>query len=119
MALGSASGARSRPSLPGSVALAVGGGRVWPSIALHPLVLELVALSLLLLPALLLRAEHLADIPRYTDEIDEVLPATDIAAGHGLPLVSGPKHIGAFFDYLAAAAILAFGKSPDLPRQVV
>lgn len=72
-----------------------------------------------MLVALLLRARNLSDIPRYTDEINEILPAIDIAQGYILPLVSGPKHIGAFFDYLLAAAIRLFGKSPDLPRLVV
>lgn len=86
----------------------------------HPTILELVALSGLMLLALLLRAQHLSDIPRYADEINEILPTTDvILPGHGFPLVSGPKHIGALFNYLLAAAMLLFGKSPDLPRQLV
>jgi hypothetical protein len=40
--------------------------------------------------AVLLRAQYLADIPRYTDEINEITPAFDIVRGTSLPLVSGP-----------------------------
>jgi 4-amino-4-deoxy-L-arabinose transferase-like glycosyltransferase len=83
------------------------------------LLLELVVLAAIGLGAFWLRAQHLSDIPRYTDEINEILPAFDIARGRSFPLTSGPKHIGAFFDYMLAGAILVFGRSPDLPRQVV
>jgi hypothetical protein len=31
--------------------------------------------------AVAVRAQHLTDIPRYTDEIDEILPAFDIVRG--------------------------------------
>jgi Dolichyl-phosphate-mannose-protein mannosyltransferase len=66
-----------------------------------------------------IRVQHLTDIPRYTDEINEILPAFDILRGSSFPLVSGPKHLGAFFDYVLAGAMLLFGRSPDLPRVVV
>ncbi len=79
----------------------------------------LVALTAIVLVALLLRARLLTDIPRYTDEINEIIPAFDIARGRSLPLTSGPKHIGALFDYVLAGAMLVFGRSPDLPRLVV
>lgn len=69
--------------------------------------------------AVALRARYLADIPRYTDEINEILPAFDIVRGESFPLVSGPKHLGAMFDYILAAAMLVFGRSADLPRVVV
>jgi len=69
--------------------------------------------------AVLLRAQYLADIPRYTDEINEMQPAFDIVRGSSFPLMSGPKHIGALFDYILAGAMLLFGRSPDLPRTVV
>jgi hypothetical protein len=85
----------------------------------RPVLLELVVVAAIALGAFGLRAQHLSDIPRYTDEINEILPAFDIARGRSLPLTSGPKHIGAFFDYILASAILVFGRSPDLPRQVV
>lgn len=65
------------------------------------------------------RIQHLADIPRYADEINEILPAFDIARGRSFPLMSGPKHIGAFWDYILAGAMLAFGRSPDLPRLLI
>lgn len=65
------------------------------------------------------RVAHLADIPRYTDEINEIIPAFDIVRGRSFPLVSGPKHIGAFWDYLLAGGMLVFGRSPDLPRTMI
>jgi len=69
--------------------------------------------------AVINRVDHLADIPRYTDEINEILPAFDIVRGSRFPLVSGPKHIGAFWDYLLAGGMLVFGRSPDLPRTMI
>ena len=69
--------------------------------------------------AVALRVQHLTDIPRYTDEINEITPAFDIVRGRSFPLVSGPKHLGALFDYVLAGAMLVFGRSPDLPRIVV
>jgi 4-amino-4-deoxy-L-arabinose transferase-like glycosyltransferase len=66
-----------------------------------------------------LRAQYLTDIPRYTDEINEITPAFDIVRGTSLPLVSGPKHLGSFFDFVLAGTMLVFGRSPDLPRVVV
>ena len=73
----------------------------------------------LLLVALVLRLRWLGDIPRYTDEVLEVMSATDIAQGNIRPLVSPSKHIGAYFNYLIAGVIVVGGKSPDLPRYVV
>jgi 4-amino-4-deoxy-L-arabinose transferase-like glycosyltransferase len=71
------------------------------------------------LVAVFLRAQYLTDIPRYTDEINEITPAFDIVRGTSFPLVSGPKHLGSFFDFVLAGALLVFGRSPDLPRIVV
>lgn len=65
-----------------------------------------------------LRMRYLADIPRYTDEVNEVQAAISIAHGTARPLVSGTKHIGALFDYLLAGGILLLGRYPDLPRQL-
>ena len=65
------------------------------------------------------RIQHLADIPRYTDEINEILPAFEIARGSRFPLMSGPKHIGALWDYILAGAMLVFGRSPNLPRLLI
>src|SRR4051812_45799521 len=67
----------------------------------------------------LVRVQYLVDIPRYADEINEITPAFDIVRGTSFPLVSGPKHLGALFDYILAGAMLVFGRSPDLPRTVV
>jgi 4-amino-4-deoxy-L-arabinose transferase-like glycosyltransferase len=78
--------------------------------------LGLLAVGLL---AVVLRVQHLTDIPRYTDEINEITPAFDIVRGSSFPLMSGPKHIGALFDYVLAGAMLVFGRSPDLPRVVI
>ncbi|MCC7369540.1 MAG: glycosyltransferase family 39 protein [Chloroflexi bacterium] len=65
------------------------------------------------------RVQYLTDLPRYTDEINEILPAFDIVRGTRFPLMSGPKHIGAFWDYLLAGGMLLFGRSPDLPRMMI
>ena len=67
----------------------------------------------------LVRVQYLSDIPRYLDEINEITPAFGIVRGTSFPLVSGPKHLGALFDYILAGAMLVFGRSPDLPRTVV
>jgi 4-amino-4-deoxy-L-arabinose transferase-like glycosyltransferase len=80
----------------------------------HPVLLLAVGVL-----AVALRVRHLTDIPRYTDEINEIMPAFDIVRGISFPLMSGPKHIGALFDYVLAGAMLVFGRSPDLPRSVV
>ena len=67
----------------------------------------------------MVRVQYLSDIPRYLDEINEIAPAFGIVRGTSSPLVSGPKHLGALFDYILAGAMLVFGRSPDLPRAVV
>jgi 4-amino-4-deoxy-L-arabinose transferase-like glycosyltransferase len=69
--------------------------------------------------SVLVRIQYLSDIPRYTDEINEITPAFGIVRGTSFPLVSGPKHLGSAFDYVLAGALLVFGRSPDLPRVVV
>ena len=68
---------------------------------------------------ILVRVQYLSDIPRYLDEINEITPAFGIVRGTSFPLVSGPKHLGAVFDYVLAGAMFVFGRSPDLPRAVV
>ncbi len=92
--------------------------RSWVTRALvdvtHPLLMLAVGLL-----AVVLRVRYVADIPRYTDEINEITPAFDIVRGTSFPLMSGPKHIGALFDYILAGAMLVFGRSPDLPRMVI
>ena len=80
----------------------------------HPTLAVLVALL-----TVALRLQYLTDIPRYTDEINEITPAFDIVRGTSFPLVSGPKHLGSFFDFVLAGAMLVFGRSPDLPRVVI
>ena len=85
-------------------------------IAAYAFPVLLVAVSLL---AFGNRIQHLADIPRYADEINEVLPAFDIARGTRFPLMSGPKHIGAFWDYILAGGMIVFGRAPDLPRLLI
>ena len=90
----------------------------WIPRLLKPLAFPLLAVGLALL-TVFLRVQHLTDIPRYTDEINEITPAFDIVRGTSLPLVSGPKHLGSFFDFILAGAMLVFGRSPDLPRVVI
>src|SRR5688500_19195292 len=55
--------------------------------------------------AVVLRLHHLTDIPRYTDAINEITPAFGVVRGTSFPLVSGPKHLGACFDYFLAGAM--------------
>src|SRR4051812_8183147 len=61
-----------------------------------------VSVLALVVVASALRLWSLPDIPRYADEINEISPAFAIVRGQSFPLVSGPKHIGAAFDYLLA-----------------
>ncbi len=71
--------------------------------------------------ALALRLPRLHDLPRYTDEVNEVLISLRIFQGkaHPLPLASASTYIGAFWDYVVAGAFAVFGLSPELPRLLV
>src|ERR671927_1799865 len=94
---------------------------VWfavPRVGRQALLAEVAIVVALLLIALVLRVQGIAEVPRYTDEVNETMTAIDIARGRILPLVSPTRHIGAFFNYLVAGVILVTGKSPDLPRYV-
>ena len=58
--------------------------------------------------AVAVRAQHLTDIPRYTDEIDEILPAFDIVrARSSLDWVARLPDLVAIGDRLTAGAVTA------------
>ena len=68
-----------------------------------PFIVEAIIFTGILLCAWGLRARYLGDVPRYTDEVNEVQAAIDIARGRMYPLVSGTKHVGALFDRCESA----------------
>ena len=66
--------------------------------------------------ALLLRWPYLQDVPRYTDELQEILWSLDIARGQMLPLTAVDSYYGPLWSYLLAGLFALFGPSPYLPR---
>lgn len=68
--------------------------------------------------ALLLRWPYLHDVPRYTDELQEILWSLDIARGQMLPLTAVDSYYGPLWSYLLAGLFALFGPSPYLPRIV-
>lgn len=78
--------------------------------------LEVGAVLGLVLLAGLIRLPYLSDIPRYTDELQEVLWSLDIARGAILPLTAVDSYYGPLWSYLLAGLFKLFGPSPTLPR---
>jgi 4-amino-4-deoxy-L-arabinose transferase-like glycosyltransferase len=76
----------------------------------------LVALAGLL--ALLVRVPYLSDVPRFTDELQEVLWSLAIARGEILPLTAVDSYYGPVWSYVLAGLFLLFGPNPYLPRLV-
>ena len=66
--------------------------------------------------ALAARVYQLRDVPRLTDETDEVMRGLAIARGEMLPLTNIDAYIGPLWSYLLAFGFLAFGPSSLLPR---
>jgi 4-amino-4-deoxy-L-arabinose transferase-like glycosyltransferase len=58
-------------------------------------------------------------IPTFTDETLEVRLALQILRGETLPLTNVDPYIGAFWNYVLAAAFWLLGPSPYLPRLLV
>src|SRR5262245_8149117 len=79
---------------------------------------ELLPVALLGALALLLRWPLLQEVPRYTDELQEILWSLDIARGQGLPLTAVDSYYGPLWSYLLAALFAILGPSPFLPRIV-
>lgn len=79
-------------------------------------VLELTALATFFVLAILLRWPYLQDIPRFTDELQEVLWALAISQGEILPLTAVDSYYGPIWSYLLAGLFALVGPSPELPR---
>jgi 4-amino-4-deoxy-L-arabinose transferase-like glycosyltransferase len=69
--------------------------------------------------ALALRIPDYQTVPAFTDERNDILQALNIVRGQGLPLTNDPSYIGAFWNYLLAAAFWVGGESLLVPRTVV
>jgi 4-amino-4-deoxy-L-arabinose transferase-like glycosyltransferase len=63
-----------------------------------------------------LRLWQLRDVPRLTDETDEVMRGLAIARGELLPLTNVDAYIGPLWSYLLALGFLVAGPSSLLPR---
>lgn len=81
--------------------------------------LELAAATATLAIAFALRWPDLMAVPRFTDELREVVIGHRIASGEALPLTNWKPHIGAFFNYLVAATALVVGPKLVVGRLVV
>jgi 4-amino-4-deoxy-L-arabinose transferase-like glycosyltransferase len=79
---------------------------------------EGIVVALLGLAALLVRVPFLWDVPRFTDELQEVLWCLAIARGEILPLTAVDSYYGPVWSYLLAGLFVLFGPSPYLPRFV-
>src|SRR5256885_1443843 len=66
--------------------------------------------------AALLRWPYLWEIPRFTDELQEVNWSLNIALGQALPLTAVDSYYGPLWSYLLAGLFRLFGPSPYLPR---
>src|SRR5437879_6176689 len=69
-----------------------------------------------LVVALVPRVMALRDVPRFTDETDEVMRGLAIARGEMFPLTNVDSYIGPLWNYLVAAAFLIAGPSSMVPR---
>jgi 4-amino-4-deoxy-L-arabinose transferase-like glycosyltransferase len=65
-----------------------------------------------------LRLWQLRDVPRLTDETDEVMRGLAISRGEMLPLTNVDAYIGPLWSYLLAAGFLVAGPSAWLPRML-
>jgi 4-amino-4-deoxy-L-arabinose transferase-like glycosyltransferase len=68
--------------------------------------------------AIVLRLPYLWDIPRLTDELQEILWALSIARGEILPLTAVDSYYGPLWSYLLAAVFRMVGISDWAPRLV-
>jgi glycosyltransferase AglD len=80
--------------------------------------MELVALMAVFALAVALRLPYLWEIPRFTDEVQEVLWSLSIARGEILPLTAVDSYYGPAWSYLLAALFVVLGPDPYLPRLV-
>jgi 4-amino-4-deoxy-L-arabinose transferase-like glycosyltransferase len=80
--------------------------------------LTIVGGGLILILAVGLRVYQFRDVPRLTDETDEVMRGLAIARGEMLPLTNVDAYIGPLWSYLLALGFLVAGPSSLLPRIV-
>ena len=70
------------------------------------------------LVALTTRLYELRDVPRLTDETDEVMLGLAIARGQTLPLTNVDAYIGPLWNYLLAVRFVLVGPSSFVPRSL-
>jgi 4-amino-4-deoxy-L-arabinose transferase-like glycosyltransferase len=80
--------------------------------------LTIVGGGLILILAIGLRVYQLRDVPRLTDETDEVMRGLAVARGEMAPLTNVDAYIGPLWSYLLAVGFLVAGPSSLLPRIV-
>lgn len=68
------------------------------------------------LVAVALRLYELRDVPRLTDETDEVMQGLAVARGELLPLTNVDAYIGPLWSYLLGLGFLVVGPTSLLPR---
>src|SRR5437660_9781274 len=83
------------------------------------LLLDAAIIVSLFLLALALRLPYLHDVPRYTDEVNEVRVGLSIARGEALRLTNADTYMGALYNYLLAGLFLLFGEHPHVPRLLI
>ena len=76
------------------------------------------ALFALFAAAALIRLPYLWEVPRFTDELQEVLWSMAIWRGEILPLTAVDSYYGPLWSYLLAGLFVLFDPSPYLPRLV-
>jgi 4-amino-4-deoxy-L-arabinose transferase-like glycosyltransferase len=79
---------------------------------------EALLLTGLCLLGFTLRLPYLWDIPRLTDELQEILWALSIARGEMLPLTAVDSYYGPIWSYLLALTFRLVGPSDAIPRLV-
>ncbi|MCC7103536.1 MAG: glycosyltransferase family 39 protein [Chloroflexi bacterium] len=79
-------------------------------------VIDLCLVLALFILAALIRWPFLWQIPRFTDELQEVLWSFAIARGDILPLTAVDSYYGPLWSYLLAGLFHLFGFSAELPR---
>src|SRR5215207_8968285 len=98
---------------------AIGVAKRWGGLSLaRPRVSEAALVVGMVAAAAALRLPYLWDVPRFTDETDEVLLGLQIARGQRLPLVNQEAYIGPLWNYLLAGVFLLIGPSLYVGRAV-
>jgi 4-amino-4-deoxy-L-arabinose transferase-like glycosyltransferase len=80
---------------------------------------EALTVSGIVLAATAVRIPYLQTIPAFSDELNEVMHGLEILRGESLPLTNVTSYIGAFYNYLVAAAFFLVGPQIVTPRALV